>query len=114
MKTALLVVLLQINTAKGIPTPDDLLFLLFERDPIAALRFCAERPALHAGKGESSASDVDRTCEEIIDANFPAALNDETIREVAPHMIGALANSPVRAYLSKPFAAHYRKRTSTK
>jgi hypothetical protein len=106
MKTMLLVTFL---LTKTMTDPDTVLFCLFERDPAAALEFCAKRPALHAGKGAAAASDVDKTCEEIIDANFPAALHEPTRRELGPWMIGALEKSPVRAYLAADYATFYRK-----
>lgn len=92
-------------------TPDTLLFLLFEKNPSAALRFCAERPALHAGKGEAAASDIDLTCEEVIDATFHDALHMPTMRELGPSMIRALEKSPIRWYLAKPYGDRYRKLT---
>jgi hypothetical protein len=110
MKTMLLVSFLL--TTKAMTTPDTLLFLLFERDPAAALHFCAERPALHAAKGAAAASDVDLTCEEVIDGNFDAALHMPTMRDLGPSMIGALEKSPMRAHLAKPYAGLYRKLTS--
>ena len=112
MKTALLVSLFLTVTARDIPTPDSILFVLFEHDPAAALRFCAERPALHAGKGAATASDVDLTCEEIIDATFHDALEMPAMRDLGPSMIGALEKSPARQYLAKPYAALYRRRTA--
>lgn len=106
MKTVLLISFLL--ATKTMTSPDTLLFLLFERDPAAALRFCAERPALHAGKGEAAASDVDMTCEEIITATFHDAMQMPTMRELGPFMIRALEKSPVRSYLAKVYAARYR------
>ena len=50
MKSVLLVSFLLTTPAK-MPSPETLLRALTESDPPAALRFCAERPALHAGKG---------------------------------------------------------------
>lgn len=105
MKTALLISFLL--TTK-MTTPDTLLFLLFERDPVAALHFCAERPALHAGKGEAAASDIDLTCEEVISKNFDEALHMPAIRERGPDMIRALEKSPIRWYLAKSYASRYR------
>lgn len=99
-------------STKEMTTPDTLLFLLFEREPAAALRFCAERPALHAGKGEAAASDIDITCEEVIDATLDDALRMPTMRKLGPSMIGALEKSPVRWYLAKPYAGLYRTRTA--
>ena len=95
-------------TPAKMPSPADLLEALSESDPPAALRFCAERPALHAAKGESAVDDVDAVCESTITKLFSEALKLPALRELGPFMIRALEKSPVRWFVAKPYAERYR------
>ena len=107
MKTALLVAFL-LTTPATMPSPRDLLWHLYETDPPTALRFCAERPALHAGKGEDAVDDIDSVCESTITKLFSEALNLPALLELGPSMIRALEKSPVRWFVARPYAERYR------
>lgn len=107
MKTVLVLSLFLSGPAK-MPSPAELLADLKTRDEAAALQFCADRPALHAGKGESSASDMDVECENVIMLVYPRALHLPSLRELGPMFIRALEKSPFRWYLAKPYAERYR------
>lgn len=93
---------------KKMPSPSDVLGELLGSDPHAALRFCAERPALHARQGEAKASDIDRECDGVIRQNFHDALHPPTLQELGPYLIRALQKSATIYYLEESYTRRYR------
>ena len=107
----LAVALLAISTETQAPKmlrPSEVLQNLMVSDPHAALRFCAERPALHARRGEAAASDMDRQCDWAIQENFHDALHPPTLEELGPILIRALQKSPKLYYLEESYTRRYR------
>lgn len=111
MNLLAVVALLALSTAppKKMPSPADVLFLRSGEDPHAALRFCADRPALHARQGEAAASDVDQMCDSVIRSNFHDALHPPTLEELGPILIRALQKSPTIYYMVEPYTNRYRR-----
>jgi hypothetical protein len=112
MSTLSIVAFLSVSVAADVPTmpaPADLLLDLAARDAHAALRFCAARPALSAGRGEPAATDVDLTCDIVIRMNFSDALHMPTMRVLGPSMIRALQKSPTLWYQAPAYENTYRK-----